>query len=211
VCGGTGMYLKALIQGLFDAAARDEQLRTRIDRITDRGGLPRLHRMIRRIDPSTRIAAGDRQRIQRALEVYFRTGEPISRLQTQESSAPRYRARTFVLTVAREELYRRIDSRVEQMVAAGLLDEVRAYLAAGLSRSNPAIGALGYAEMIQHLEGSLPLDEAIDIMKRKTRNYAKRQLTWFRAMRGPEFIATDAMTTREVAEQIKKTLVLESR
>lgn len=209
VCGGTGMYLQALVQGLFEVPGRDAALRARIDRIADHGGLPRLHALLRRIDPGTKIMPNDHQRIQRALEVYYLTGQPISRIQTQKNTPPRYDAPTFVLTLDRPAIYRRIEARVDRMLQEGLLEEVRAYLAAGFSRINPAIAALGYAELIDHLEGRMSLEDAVATMKKRTRNYAKRQMTWFRRIPKAVFLPVDAMSANKTAEEIKKRLVLD--
>lgn len=208
VCGGTGLYLRGLVQGVFDVATRDEELRGRLGRIADSGRLATLHRMLLRADPDTRIAPADRQRILRGLEVHFATGEPPSHLQEQFSAEPRYRALTFVLTLQRDTLYARIDQRVDQMIDAGLINEVRAYLRAGYSRNNPAVNALGYAELIEHIEGRLSLADAVAIMKRKSRQYAKRQLTWFRSIRDAIWVPADGLTAHEVAEQIRPRLVL---
>lgn len=204
VCGGTCMYIKGLLHGIFTIPSRDPQVRAMLARRCEREGLAELYQELQRIDPgAVHIRSNDRQRILRALEVYYVTGSPISTLQRQFRAAPRYAAAVFILELPREELYRRIDERVDRMMAAGLLDEVQRYLASGYSTNNPAVRALGYAELIEYLHGRLTLEDAIQRMKRKTRQFAKRQLSWFRAMNPAYRISVLDRPPQEVAQEIE--------
>jgi tRNA dimethylallyltransferase len=203
LCGGTGMYLRGLIHGIFSVESRNEVVRKDLAIRADAGELPTMYEEMMRVDPGAgHIKPNDRQRIIRALEVFLVTGRPITQYQTQQASPPRYRARTFILSLPRTELYERINRRVDRMMTAGLLDEVRLYLSRGYSRTNPAVKALGYAEIISHLEGQMSLGDALEAMKKKTRNYAKRQTTWFRSMRGSEIIEANGRGRQDICDTI---------
>ncbi|MCX7624711.1 MAG: tRNA (adenosine(37)-N6)-dimethylallyltransferase MiaA [Candidatus Sumerlaeaceae bacterium] len=207
LCGGTCMYIKGLLHGIFDVPSRSEEVRQRLARRCELEGLPSLYDELRRIDPHAKhIKPNDRQRIIRALEVYYVTGKPISVLQTQFHSQPRYSAATFILSLERKELYERINRRVDKMIANGLIDEVRAYIAAGFSRENPAFRALGYTEIAAFLDGKVTLETALDEMKKKTRHFAKRQLTWFRSMRDAKWINVADATPSQVVQEILREL-----
>lgn len=189
VVGGTGLYLRALLEGVFEAPGRSEALRERLNRIAGRRGASSLHRILRKKDPEAarRISPGDRVRVVRALEVYFLTGKPISRLQGPEAP-PEYRQEALKgfsilktgLNVPREILYGRITARVDRMFRLGLVEEVESLLKKGFSAKAKAFEALGYRHVIAFLRGELTLQEAIESTTRDTRRYAKRQMTWFR-------------------------------
>ena len=182
--GGTGLYLKMLITGLFKGPSADWELRDRLKGIAAEHGTEHLHAQLRAVDPvaAGRIHPNDLRRIIRALEVHEKSGRPISELQQEwqgehaEESPP-----MFGLNRGRLDLHCRINRRVDQMLAQGFLDEVRrlAERPGGLGRA--AAQALGYKELLAHLRGELPLDEAVELIKRNTRHFAKRQMTWFRA------------------------------
>lgn len=204
VCGGTGLYIRGLLHGVFEGPTRDMDVRRVLAGRAEREGLAVLHADLARVDPqaAARIPPADRQRILRALEVWHVTGCRISELQTQTTDTQRWPARTFVLTLPREQMYQRINERVTAMAARGLADEVRRYLAAGFTRTNPALRALGYMELIEHVEGVRSFESALQEMARKSRKYAKRQLTWFRAVRDAEWIDVEGRTAEEVAGEI---------
>jgi tRNA dimethylallyltransferase len=182
VVGGTGLYLNALLEGVFEGPGRSEELRSRLHSISERRGSAYLHRLLVRRDPvaAARIPPGDRIRLVRALEVFFATGEPISRLQSARVPLSGFSVVKVGLDVPREELYARINRRVEQMFRSGLLDEVEGLLLSGYSPDLKAFEALGYRAAVAVLRGGLTLEEAIEQTKRDTRHYAKRQMTWFR-------------------------------
>ncbi len=182
VVGGTGLYIKALLSGLF-ADRKYPHVRRRLREEITRLGLPVLYERLARLDPATaaRLAPGDTYRILRALEVVEGGGTPLSALQAGHRFADRpYETVKIGLTLPREELYARIDRRVEEMLAQGWLEEVRGLLSRYPPDLKP-LQALGYRQLIAFLRGELGLPEALERIRRETRRYAKRQLTWFRA------------------------------
>ncbi|MCX7018031.1 MAG: tRNA (adenosine(37)-N6)-dimethylallyltransferase MiaA [bacterium] len=208
VCGGAMMYIQGLLRGVFMEESRDSSIREKLRHEADAGRLAELYAELMRLDPAaTHILPNDRQRILRALEVIRVTNRPLTSLQTQKNDkTPRHEARIFVLMRSRDELYIRINARVDAMMTAGLLDEVSQYMSMGYSRDNPAIRALGYTQLFSCHEGAMPLEHALEEMKKRTRNYAKRQLTWFRSMRDAEFIDCGGDDARQLCELIKKKL-----
>jgi tRNA dimethylallyltransferase len=197
VVGGTGLYIKALLYGLFRSDARDPAVRERLRAEAERRGAAALHRRLARCDPSTaaRLHPNDTVRILRALEVFEVTGRPISDLQREHrfNDAP-FHVLQFGLGLDREALYRRIDRRVDAMVAAGLEDEVRALMAKGYGPQLKSMQAIGYSHMAAFLAGAIGREECIRTLKRDTRRFAKRQLTWFRAEPAIQWIPPDRVT-----------------
>ena len=189
--GGTMLYFRSLVRGLAPLPQADPALREQIDRRARELGWPALHRELASRDPeaAARIRPADAQRIQRALEVLELTGQPLSSLQRQAVPS-RYRFRAFALMPwPREELYRRIASRLEGMMQAGLLDEVRRLFARGdLGPELPSIRAVGYRQLWAHLAGQRGLEDAVEDAARATRQLAKRQLTWLRSEQGLEWV-----------------------
>lgn len=182
--GGTPLYLKSLLRGIFAGPPADWTLRHELAEVAQREGPAALHARLAAVDPGAarRLHPGDARRIVRALEVYAQTGQPISALQRQfDRARPAAECHVFVLDWPRDELVGRIDARVEAMFAAGLVEEVRA-LSAGGSLSRTAREAVGYRETLAHLAGDAPLAETISKVKVRTRQFAKRQLTWFRSL-----------------------------
>lgn len=187
VVGGTGLYIRALLKGLFQLPARDKELRKRMEGLCDRKGLPYMRRMLKRIDPEShsRIGENDRQRILRALEIYFTTEKTMSQ-HLKESPFAEVELPTIKigLILPREELYRRINQRVEMMLASGWIEEVNGLLQKGYSPQCHALKALGYREIIGYLKGKYPIERLKELIQRNTRRYAKRQLTWLRKEEG---------------------------
>jgi tRNA dimethylallyltransferase len=183
VVGGTGLYIKALLAGLFRQEDAVRAVRPRLARELADQGLPALLARLKTLDPATakRLAPGDTYRILRALEVVEATGRPISELHAAHNFGDRpYTTVKLGLDLPRKELYRRIDDRVQSMLAQGWLEEVRRLLKRYPAGIKP-LQALGYRHLVAYLEVRLPLPEAIEQTQRETRHYAKRQLTWFRA------------------------------
>jgi tRNA dimethylallyltransferase len=183
VVGGTGFYVRALIEGLFEGPARSEELRARMRKILARKGPEILHRALRRIDPhsAARIAGTDAERIIRAYEVYLLSGKPMHWWQQQPRDAFQgIRWLKIGIALPREQLYRRIDMRVEEMFQAGLVNEVQDLLAKYPNASH-AFKAIGYRQVAEYLGGRCSLAQAMEDTKKESRRYAKRQLTWFRA------------------------------
>lgn len=182
VVGGTGLYLRALLNGIFPGPDKKPDLRARLKAISRRRGTEFLHRMLARKDPvsAARIQLTDEVRIVRALEVNLVTGDSISKLQKEHVPLAGYSVVKIGLNVAREELYDRINRRVEWMFDAGFLQETERLLLAGFSPDSKGFEALGYRHAMAVIQGELSLEESIELTQRETRRYAKRQMTWFR-------------------------------
>ncbi len=182
--GGTMLYYRALTHGLAPLPEADPTVRAALEMVAQSAGWPALHAQLAEQDPvaASRIQPADAQRIQRALEVLQLTGERLSDLQQQSEPPPVRLARFALVPVSREALYARINTRFDAMLAAGLLDEVRALWARGnLDPDLPSLRAVGYRQLWNHLAGECSLEDAIAAAKQATRNLAKRQLTWLRA------------------------------
>ena len=180
---GTGLYLRALLDGLADAPARSEDLRERLRRSAELRGHEYLHRLLARLDPAsaTRIAPRDTQKIIRAIEMRILTGKSVGEIHGSGRDALSGYAITKIgLAPPRAELYAKIDARAHAMLAAGWLDEVRSLAASGISASAKPFQFIGYSELRAHLETRVPLDEAVAQIQRATRQFSKRQMTWFR-------------------------------
>ena len=186
VAGGTGLYIKALSQGLFQAEALDAQMRQRIKSETADLESDVLHRRLKKIDPEAaeRIHPNDRFRIVRAIEMHTATGVALSEYQRKHGFGDRpFRVFNIGLAVERERLYARIDRRVDAMIEAGLEQEVTGLLKSGYSENLKSMQSIGYRHMVAFIKGNLSRKEAIRTMKRDTRRYAKRQMTWFRSVK----------------------------
>jgi tRNA dimethylallyltransferase len=179
VVGGTGLYVRALRHGLFEGPPRNAELRARLERQS----APELFDELQRLDPVTarRIDRHNPRRLVRALEVFYQTGKPIRKLQTQwDADSTRRGAPAIGLTRERTDLAERIDRRIDDQMAAGWVDEVRRLLPIGLEKNATAMQAAGYRELVAHVRGGLSIAEAVALIKTRTRQLAKRQLTWFR-------------------------------
>ncbi len=183
VSGGAGLYLKALTEGFFDGPPADPEIREQLERVADEKGEETLYRQLLQVDPEAveRIHPHDRKRIVRALEVFQICGKPLSLLQ-QEGEYPlkEYRFTKIGLIQRREELYKRIEKRVDKMIKEGLLREVKSLVERGYDRELVPLKTVGYEELFDYLGGKCSLERAIELAKRNTRRYAKRQLTWFK-------------------------------
>lgn len=188
--GGTPLYLKALLRGIFSGPAADATVRGRLLERVRVEGAAALHAELARMDPAAaaRLHPNDVRRVIRALEVFELTGCPISQHQRQfdQPATPR----VVVLQWPRNKLYERIERRVDAMFAAGLVDEVRRLREQG-PLGKTSLQAVGYREVLQHLAGERPLPETIGLVKTRTRQFAKRQMTWFRSLAECEFLAVD--------------------
>lgn len=182
--GGTGLYVRSVIDHYdFSPAGINQDLRHELFQQAETYGNPYLHKALREVDPATaeRLHPNDIRRIIRALEVYRQTGRTISSFQYRDNELPpKYRLGYFGLTMDRTNLYRRIEQRVDQMVSGGLIEEVSSLVERGYSPDLTSMQGLGYKEITGYLQGQYSLDEAIELLKRNTRRFAKRQLTWFR-------------------------------
>lgn len=189
--GGSGLYLRALLEGLHELPEVPASLRQQLRRELREKGLPGLREELTRVDPVTahRLEPGDTQRTLRALEIERATGRPLSEwLRRSRPTEQPLRAVRIGLTLPRPILYDRIAVRIRRMMEAGWLEEVEGLLDLGVSTACHAFQAIGYRQLAEHLEGVVPLDRAIEEIARDTRRYAKRQLTWFRRMRDVHWI-----------------------
>ena len=191
VVGGSGLYLKALLEGLSPLPRRDEDLRARLKERVRLEGPETLHAELAMVDPTTasRVEPRDRQRIVRALEVYAVSGRPMSALWAEKS--PDFvpvEAVRLGLTLPRGILYDRIADRIRDMVDQGWVEEVSALLDRGVDPSAPAFQAIGYSQIVHYILGRTSLEQAIETTLKATRRYAKRQMTWFRRVDGVRWI-----------------------
>jgi tRNA dimethylallyltransferase len=183
--GGTGFYLRALVQPLFESERTDLRLRLRLTELRDRRGAAHLHRLLTRIDPqaAARLSPHDWSRTMRAVEFYFQTGKRISDALPATEPPPEFAARLRVIALSppREALYARINRRAEIMFEQGLVEEVESLIAAGVPATAKAFQAHGYRRVVEYLQGRRMREDALNQMKLDTRHYAKRQLSWWRA------------------------------
>ena len=203
IAGGTGLYMDSLIKGNDFAPFPSTGMREKLEAQADREGMEAMLELLRSIDPDSavRLHLSDRKRIIRALEVYYETGETITahNIKTQ-SVPPRYNPLWLGLDFAdRAELYRRIDLRVDIMLQQGLIPEIRELLASGIPEKCTAMQAIGYKEFVAALEGRCTIEEAADEVRKSSRHYAKRQLTWFRRNKHIHWLKRQ---TGESAEEI---------
>ena len=184
MCGGTGLYIDAVTRDMsFAQTPADNKMRMRLEDELKAQGAHVMHERLEKVDPMTaaRLHENDTRRVLRALEIYYSTGVPMSQsAERVGENRELYNLTLIALNMPRERLYSRINRRVDEMCARGLFDEVNALLAGGLARGTTAMQALGYKEMAQALSGEITCDEAIYNLKQRTRNYAKRQLSWLR-------------------------------
>jgi len=208
--GGTALYIKSLLYGLFDAAGTDEQLRAELHARAEAEGLIELHRELATIDPvaAERINPNDARRIIRALEVYHITGKPISTFQKQwETQEPKHDWTIIGLRREKTDAGGRINKRIKKMIAAGLVDEVKALLAEEKPLSKQARCAIGYAEIIEYLEGRMDLEEATELIKKNSRRLAKGQRTWFKTFRDVHWLDVEPDESSEsIFERANKLL-----
>jgi tRNA dimethylallyltransferase len=198
VVGGTGLYIKALIYGLFDEGPADQAVRRRLKRKAASQGAAALHRQLSRIDAAAarRIHPNDAYRIIRALEVFAVTGKPLTVYQQRHGfRRPRFNTLEIGLSWPRPVLYERIDRRVDAMMDQGFLDEVRHLLASGYGTDLKAMQSLGYRHLAAVIGGGSDLAEAVKALKRDHRRYAKRQLTWFGARESIHWLTPDQGAT----------------
>lgn len=205
--GGTPLYLKSLLRGLFDGPPADWEIRREIEREIEEHGLDELRKRLELIDPLTahKLHPHDQRRMIRALEVYRKTGQPISHMQREfEEGLSLEECRVFVLHWPRPKLHERIEQRVDRMFAEGLVAEVDGLLAKFGDLSHTAGQAVGYREVIHHLREEASLDETRDSVLVRTRQFARRQETWFRGLQECRWLelGSDSLEPAEVARQI---------
>lgn len=206
VCGGTGLFLRHLIDGIVEGAPRSPEVRARLEAELLERGLDFLRERLRAVDPKrdSEINVNDAVRVMRALEVFETTGVPMSELHARDAATRKSRpARYVVVDRPRAELAARIEARIDAMMAAGWLDEARRLMALGLPDTSQACKALGYRELFRVLRGEWTQEQAVAEIKKLTRNFAKRQMTWFRGVEGAEWRSPGP----ELAADLSRTVV----
>ncbi|MGC8765305.1 MAG: tRNA (adenosine(37)-N6)-dimethylallyltransferase MiaA [Brevinematia bacterium] len=193
VVGGTGMYFNALYFGLFDAPKRSEKIRNKLEEKIKRDGLHSVYQELLSVDPesASKISPNDKRRIIRALEVYLVSGKTISELRKSNKKLP-LDWLLICLLPDRKKLYERINNRVEKMLENGLVDEVRNIIEK-FGDDAYALGSIGYKEVKEYLKGEINFEEMKEKIKKSTRNYAKRQFTWFKKLPGANFVLPEEL------------------
>jgi tRNA dimethylallyltransferase len=206
--GGSGLYVRAVIDGFFKGPGKDSEIREQLEKEAQRFGAEMLFEKLKRIDPDSaaKMDASKVRRVIRALEVYYTTGKSISDLHsTQESRAP-FDVLQYAFEWERKTLYERINHRIDEMIENGLVEEVRELKARGYLSGMNALNTVGYKETFDFIEGNLTKEEMVRLIKQNSRRYAKRQLTWFRADKRIRWIPVSEKTDwNEIAEMVQKT------
>lgn len=194
VVGGSGLYIRALVDGIFDSVDNDEEYREKLHEDREKFGNDYLYNELKKIDPesSSKMLPQNWKRVMRALEVYHLTGEPISKFQSDHKRELDIKFIQFGLNWNRERLYYNIENRVDRMMETGLVDEVKKILSLGFSKNINALNTVGYKEIISYLEGEIAIERAVELIKRNTRRFAKRQMTWFNADKRIQWLQTDS-------------------
>ena len=206
LAGGTGLYINSLTCNMtFTEAEKDEEYRIYLEKLCDENGNSYVHKMLKEIDPISykEIHANNRKRVIRALEVHKLTGKPFSSYNAGENFYKSdYDVFYYVLTMNRERLYDRINKRVDIMIENGLLDECIKLKKMGYTPYMQSMQGIGYKEILYFLEGQISLEDAINMIKQGSRNYAKRQLTWFRRDKRCIFLDKDLLTDEEILNKV---------
>jgi tRNA dimethylallyltransferase len=203
--GGSGLYLKAVIDGLFSGPGKDAETRFQLEERLKNEGAESLLEVLQHVDPVSgeKMSPTKPRRIIRALEVYYATGKPISEFHAEQERKPEFNFIQMGLAWERKELYERIDTRVGLMIEQGLVREVEELQKKGFAKTLNALNTVGYKEIFDYLEGRMSLQEAGSLIKRNTRRFAKRQLTWFRADKRIHWLSVNGQTDfKKLAEKI---------
>ncbi len=207
VCGGTGLYFKALLDGIFIQSKKDPKMRDNLYKEAEKLGLEKMYQKLAEVDPVTseKISKNDKKRIIRALEVFYLTGEPISEKKKEaEGFWAELPCKVFGLDLERQSLYQKINERTDWMFEQGIVDEVKELLGKKLSLTAAKIISIN--EVKNYLEGKINIEEARETIKKNTRNFAKRQLTWFRKDSRINWINVECKEPEQVVDAIKKGL-----
>ena len=209
--GGSGLYVRSFVDGLFTGPGKDMDLRSRLQELLDEEGEAALYAELRKVDPvaAAKLESGKPRRAMRALEVFYTTGKPISEHHKEQIPQGVVKVLQIGLQIEREELHRRIDDRAAHMIERGLVDEVRSLLARGYDRSLNALNTVGYKEVLDLLDGKSGEKEMLESIRRNTRRFAKRQMTWFRADKRIHWITAGKQTALkklagEIVEHMKQ-------
>ncbi len=207
VVGGTGLYLNALIAGYsFPVIEANKDIRERLEGEAKAFGSVHLYEKLKKADPdaASKIHFNDLKRIIRALEVFEITGKPMSLLQSKDEENLPYETVIVGLDMERKKLYERIEKRVDQMLKAGLIDEVKKLIGEGYDRNLTSMQAIGYKEVAEHLHGKYTHDELVNILKQNTRNFAKRQMTWFRRFKNVNWFDVENLNSGDIIKLIEQ-------
>ncbi len=202
--GGSGLYLRATIDGLFDSPEIDKEVRKKLRLRLESNGAEPLLKELREIDPkaATGLLPQNYKRILRALEFYYSSGKRISEFREANPSMPEFKTLQFGIHLERKLLYRRIEDRVDEMIARGLVDEVKEVLRRGFNPGLNSLQTTGYGETIAFLQGRITFEAMVSLIKMNTRHYAKRQMTWFRKDHRIVWIEAEGKSPRDVAAEI---------
>ncbi len=205
IVGGTGLYIRALLRGLFPEITGDQSIRDRIKKEGETKGWGRLFERLKEIDPeyAEKISPNDKIRIVRALEVYYKSGKPISfHFSKNYSPVKDLKSIKIFINENRKKLYRKIEKRVDKMFELGLIEEVKRHLDKGYKEDCSAFNSIGYIHVAKYLKGEISREKAISEMKKETRHYAKRQLVWFKKEKG--FRHFNAEDEEKIIEYVKE-------
>ncbi len=194
ICGGTGLYIRSLAEGIFEIPEEDFSIRDNLEEEIITRGPEFLYKRLQAIDPeeAAKVHPNNVKRLIRALEIYYQTGKPKSNLINQTQYEPDlYNYDIVCLMLPRDELYRRINARVDAMIKAGLPDEVKTIMEKGLKDVISKINVIGYNELFRYFEKEISLETAINLIKQNSRRYAKRQITWFKGMKNIQFFDSE--------------------
>jgi len=189
ICGGTGLYIRSLVEGIVEISNDDFSYRARLEEEAITRGPEYLYRKLRAVDPveADKVHPNNIKKVIRALEIYHITGKPKSEFLAQEQKSTGNIYKIFCLIPPREKLYEKINARVDLMIKAGLLDEVEEIINSGLKEAVRKVNVIGYNELFRYFDDEISLDTAINLIKQNSRRYAKRQITWFRGMKNIDF------------------------
>ena len=209
VVGGSGLYIKSLIDGIVETADKDEEYRDKLLNLISTEGIEKLYEMLQKVDPesASKMLPQNWKRVMRALEVIHITGKPIWEHHKQQKKKNKYKFYQYGLNWKREMLYENIDKRVNQLISKGLVEEVEKLLDEGYGDKLNSLNTVGYKEIISFLKNEITMDRAIEMIKRNTRRYAKRQLTWFRKDKRIQwFDINEFRELTQIAEKIIQSL-----
>lgn len=207
VVGGSGLYIKALVDGIFDSVDSDEEYREKLHEQREKFGNEFLFEELKKIDPesTSKMLPQNWKRVMRALEVFHLTGQPISKFQTEYKRQIDVKFIQYGLNWNREKLYLNIERRVDEMIEMGLVDEVKNILSLGYSKNINSLNTVGYKEIISYIGNEITLERAVELIKRNTRRFAKRQMTWFRKSKDINWLACNENTTAgQITSEILK-------
>lgn len=206
VCGGTGLYIRALFNPFHNLPPSDKQIRNHLLKLVEKKGLEYLYQKLQKLDPdwAIRVNPKDRQRILRGLEVYEMTGQPLTEFLKSTPQKAKFLPYYIGINLPRPLLYHRINQRFKKMIEDGLIEETESLLKKGFSPQLSALRTIGYKEIIQYLQGECSLQEAVARAQQRTRNFARRQITWFKAVPGLEWYDPgDENIVKVIIEKLK--------